>query len=157
MAPNSSNKCAAVDRTFGPYAGEHCRGGFDFTLLFEEAIFSLIPISLILLIAPIRLFFLWRKQIKVSSSLILPVKLVSQNLEQDRRRCSCKQKKNCLLGEEPTHKLAKWVARCFAVKGMLTFTITDSMDFPHRLRSCRPRSLDSKAREKCRCGSLVHS
>ncbi|CAI6342532.1 unnamed protein product [Periconia digitata] len=77
MASKSYTNCAAVDRTFGPYAGEHCRGGFDFTLLFEEAIFSLIPISLVLIIAPIRLRYLWKKQNKVSSSLILPVKLIA--------------------------------------------------------------------------------
>lgn len=76
MASNTSQECALVDDTFGPYAGEHCRGGFDFTLLFEEVFLSIVPIALLLGIAPFRIVYLWRKQTKVSKSLLLFVKLV---------------------------------------------------------------------------------
>jgi ATP-binding cassette subfamily C (CFTR/MRP) protein 1 len=78
MASNPAMSCTLVDNTFGPWAGEHCRGGFDFTLLFEEAILSVTPLVLILCVAPFRIFYLWRKQTKVSKSLLLPAKLVSQ-------------------------------------------------------------------------------
>jgi hypothetical protein len=76
MASNPAMSCTPVDNTFGPWAGEHCRGGFDFTLLFEEAILSLTPLALVLCVAPFRIFYLWRKQTKVSRSLLLPAKLV---------------------------------------------------------------------------------
>ncbi|KAF2634043.1 hypothetical protein P280DRAFT_52852 [Massarina eburnea CBS 473.64] len=66
-----------VDSVFGPYAGEKCRGGFDFTLLFEESILSIIPISILLFITPFRIVYLWRKPTVVSRSLILPIKLIS--------------------------------------------------------------------------------
>jgi len=76
MASDAGQHCA-VDNSFGPYAGEHCRGGFDFTLLFEDAILSIIPIALVLCVAPNRIGYLWRKKTKVSKSLLLPAKLVS--------------------------------------------------------------------------------
>jgi hypothetical protein len=79
MALDSSLSCTAVDNTFGPWARE-CRGGFDFTLLFEDAILSITPLALLLAIAPFRIFFLWRKKTKVSRSVLLPVKLVGFSL-----------------------------------------------------------------------------
>lgn len=57
------------------------RGGFDFTLLFEDAILSIAPIALILCIAPLRIAYLWRRNRKVSTSLLLPAKLVSDDLD----------------------------------------------------------------------------
>ncbi|KAK5990162.1 ABC multidrug transporter B [Cladobotryum mycophilum] len=43
------------DAAFGPaVASPDCRGGFDFTVLFEESIFSLLPSALFLLIAPLQ-------------------------------------------------------------------------------------------------------
>lgn len=41
------------DNGFGPQVN-HCRGGFDFTLLFEECFFSIVPSVLLLLALPIR-------------------------------------------------------------------------------------------------------
>ncbi|KAF1809448.1 P-loop containing nucleoside triphosphate hydrolase protein [Eremomyces bilateralis CBS 781.70] len=43
-----------TDSTFGPTVGDHCRGSFDFTLLFEDSIFALLPQCFFLLLAPIR-------------------------------------------------------------------------------------------------------
>ena len=43
--------CAAIDQSFGPHA-QKCRGGFDFTVLFEESILTLAPIGLIVLLSP---------------------------------------------------------------------------------------------------------
>jgi ATP-binding cassette subfamily C (CFTR/MRP) protein 1 len=70
------SSCASRDNTIGPYAGEHCRGGFDFTLLFEDAFLSITPLALVLCIAPFRIIYLLRKERKVSISLLLAAKLV---------------------------------------------------------------------------------
>lgn len=71
----ASASCTLVDDTFGPYA-HGCRGGFDFTLLFEEAILSILPLALLLIIIPFRISYLVRRTIKVNRSLLLPTKLV---------------------------------------------------------------------------------
>ena len=68
--------CKQVDDTFGPYAG-NCRGGFDFTLLFEDSILSILPLALLLLVAPFRISYLFRRAIKVDPSSWLASKLVS--------------------------------------------------------------------------------
>jgi hypothetical protein len=70
------SNCTSVDKTFGPYAGSQCRGGFDFTLLFEESILSILPLALVLGVAPFRILYLWRKQTKVATSGLLYMKLV---------------------------------------------------------------------------------
>lgn len=80
MASNATEACFAVDATFGPWAGPDCRGGFDFTLLFQETILSILPLSLLLAVAPFRIFFLWRKRIKVHKTPLLLAKLISWGL-----------------------------------------------------------------------------
>ncbi|KAK4133595.1 P-loop containing nucleoside triphosphate hydrolase protein [Trichocladium antarcticum] len=60
MAQPTPLPCPRLDNTFGPHAGD-CRGGFDFTLLFEETILTLLPLSLVLLALPSRLSFLLRR------------------------------------------------------------------------------------------------
>ena len=61
----SGVSCARVDNTFGPHAGV-CRGGFDFTLLFEETILTILPIGLLVLALPLRGRFLLRKAKKTA-------------------------------------------------------------------------------------------
>ena len=75
MTSSLSLDCARVDDTFGPYAGD-CRGGFDFTLLFEECILTIAPLGLLLVVAPWRLWYLFRKQKKVVWSPLIAFKLV---------------------------------------------------------------------------------
>ncbi|KAL8695796.1 MAG: hypothetical protein Q9224_003154, partial [Gallowayella concinna] len=70
-----SARCPLVDNTFGPYAGS-CRGGFDFTQLFEESILSLLPLCLLLLVLPFRVSYLLRRKVKVDRSVLLPLKLI---------------------------------------------------------------------------------
>nr|WOF01069.1 canalicular multispecific organic anion transporter 1 [Corynespora cassiicola] len=77
MASSIPQSCAVVDNTFGPYAGPNCRGGFDFTLFFEETILSITPIAIVLLFAPNRILYLWTKPVKVSKSLLLSAKLIA--------------------------------------------------------------------------------
>ncbi|RAK97248.1 P-loop containing nucleoside triphosphate hydrolase protein [Aspergillus ibericus CBS 121593] len=49
------------DNSFGPYAGAGCRGGFDFTLTFEEIVMTLVPVTIFLAIATIRIWVLWKR------------------------------------------------------------------------------------------------
>jgi hypothetical protein len=66
----------AVDNTFGPAATD-CRGNFDFTLLFEESVLSILPSALFLLIVPYRFLHIYRGSRKVRRSVLQTVKLVS--------------------------------------------------------------------------------
>ena len=67
--------CARIDDSFGPHA-KYCRGGFDFTLLFEESILSIAPLALLLIVAPFRIAYLFKRRTKVVRSALLFVKLV---------------------------------------------------------------------------------
>lgn len=61
---------------FGP-ANNDCHGGFDFTLLFEETILAIGPLSLVLLALPFRLYALSRTNPKVRLGWLHSLKLVS--------------------------------------------------------------------------------
>lgn len=78
MASSSSSaqSCRDLDNTMHAWAGS-CRGGLDFTLLFEETILQILPISLILIVIPLRIFQLVQKRRKVVASWLLLFKLVS--------------------------------------------------------------------------------
>lgn len=65
-----------ADDTFGPWAGPLCRGGFDFTLLFEESILSILLQSIFILCLPIRLLQLMKLSPKVAPGLRRPIKAV---------------------------------------------------------------------------------
>lgn len=65
-----------VDHSFGPFAGYHCRGGFDFTLYFEDAILTLPLQCLLLALVPFRLLRLVKADTKVRWGLLQPMKLV---------------------------------------------------------------------------------
>lgn len=80
MAISSSGpSCREMDNTVRAGMG-NCRGGFDFSLLFEETILGILPISLILITIPLRIWQLSQKRRKVVGSWMLPVKLVSYHL-----------------------------------------------------------------------------
>ncbi|KAF6834099.1 ABC multidrug transporter [Colletotrichum musicola] len=65
---------AGVDDSFGPWAGTLCRGGFDFTLLFEESILA-VPLHCLLLLAlPVRALHLAKSEVKVVASIHRPLK-----------------------------------------------------------------------------------
>jgi hypothetical protein len=65
------------DNQFGPWAGRDCRGGFDFTLLFEESILVLPVQALFLYMVPVRLFNVMRQGVKVRTSPLRLWKFVS--------------------------------------------------------------------------------
>jgi hypothetical protein len=75
MASSLSLDCPRIDDTFGPHAGD-CRGGFDFTLLFEESILTIAPLGLLLLVLPWRIFYLFSKPIKVVWNPLIYLKTV---------------------------------------------------------------------------------
>lgn len=76
-----SQECSRLDNSFGPHAGP-CRGGFDFSLLFEETILTILPIGLMLLILPPRIWYLLRRERKVTraGNTLALVKIVSNYL-----------------------------------------------------------------------------
>ncbi|KAK1463361.1 ABC transporter [Colletotrichum melonis] len=57
-----------LDNSLGPWAGKLCRGGFDFTLFFEEAILAVPLQSLLLLLLPTCALRLARSDVKVVPS-----------------------------------------------------------------------------------------
>jgi hypothetical protein len=64
MPQLSQTFCSRLDDSFGPHAGD-CRGGFDFTLLFEEAILTILPVGLLLIVLAPRIWYLLRREKKV--------------------------------------------------------------------------------------------
>ncbi|KLU87011.1 hypothetical protein MAPG_06017, partial [Magnaporthiopsis poae ATCC 64411] len=74
MSP-SPGDCA--DDTFGPWAGPVCRGGFDFTLLFEESILTIPVQTAFLLVVPWRLSQLLRSERRTRGNWLLAPKLVA--------------------------------------------------------------------------------
>ncbi|KAK9419089.1 putative Multidrug resistance-associated protein [Seiridium unicorne] len=73
---NYSNLCR--DGTFGPTVPQiaECRGGFDFTVTFEESILSIGPACLLFVILPWRLLALWGRPCKTKRSWLHEVKLI---------------------------------------------------------------------------------
>lgn len=80
MAQSPLVSCSRLDDSFGPHAGD-CRGGFDFTLLFEETILTIIPAVILLLVLPARVQYLWKRVRKIDGgNLSATVKIVRTGL-----------------------------------------------------------------------------
>jgi hypothetical protein len=76
---NSSHHAFCPDDTFGPTVRfQSCRDGFDFTLLFEESIFTILPAALLLCALPLRFRSIYRRADMVRGSRLRLMKLVSQ-------------------------------------------------------------------------------
>ncbi|KAM0216210.1 hypothetical protein ACHAQI_002626 [Fusarium lateritium] len=75
---NNYNSTACGDGLFGPSVWtEGCRGGFDFTLSFQESILNIIPSALFLVIAGPRTFYLLRSPDKTKRHATYTPKLVT--------------------------------------------------------------------------------
>lgn len=73
---NGSSICPQhPDDVFGPVVAE-CARAFDFTLLFEESILSILPSAILILLAPVRLLALRKRPRIVGGSTLQLVKLV---------------------------------------------------------------------------------
>lgn len=74
---DTSKLCSiAVENTFGPRVSRSCLKGFDFTLFFEEVILTIVPIAIVCLALPIRVWKLHRYPVRVNRSWLYLVKLV---------------------------------------------------------------------------------
>jgi ATP-binding cassette, subfamily C (CFTR/MRP), member 1 len=69
--------CDIGDKMFGPSIARGCRWGFDFTLLFEQAILSIVPCAIFLSVVPARLSRLHRAQSILPCNGACLLKLVS--------------------------------------------------------------------------------
>jgi len=65
----------SADNSFGPQV-KGCRSGFDFTLLFEETILTIVPLSLLLISIPIRMIYEWKDKKYVRAGRLFPIKAV---------------------------------------------------------------------------------
>ena len=79
MSQQSQPCPLSVDDSFGPWAGQ-CRAGFDFTLLFEEAILTIPLLCFFLLLMPWRILKLSKCNVKVIGSPLRYFKSVRQFL-----------------------------------------------------------------------------
>ena len=66
-----------ADNSFGPAIDPRCRDGFDFTLLFEQAILGLVPAVAFLLVCPLRLRLLVKRDVRTHPHIMRLAKLVS--------------------------------------------------------------------------------
>lgn len=84
MNTSSTPLCApTADAAFGPVVDAACRDGFDFTLVFEQSIFVLLPAAMLVLMAPLRLLQLRKSPIKVADQASRMIKLVSRLTTRD--------------------------------------------------------------------------
>lgn len=61
MVNGAGTECWTADEHFGPFIPSACRGGFDFTLSFEQDILSIVPNVLFVLAAVLRLSLLVKR------------------------------------------------------------------------------------------------
>ncbi|KAL4976783.1 P-loop containing nucleoside triphosphate hydrolase protein [Aspergillus desertorum] len=67
MAPQLTHLCQQADNSLQPIPSS-CRGGFDFSLLFEEVILGVLPLAIIAIILPWRMRHLFQKSRRVVPS-----------------------------------------------------------------------------------------
>lgn len=65
----------AMDDVFGP-AVDECARTFDFTLLFEETILSILPSAVFLILGTIRIATLFTRKSRVGGVILRTIKLV---------------------------------------------------------------------------------
>lgn len=78
------NSSCIKDDTFGPFVDASCRGGYDFTILFEEAVFCLVPVLILLLALPLRLKSLFSRPRRVRVTKFHYAKLVCSPIKRFR-------------------------------------------------------------------------
>ncbi|KAI1751604.1 P-loop containing nucleoside triphosphate hydrolase protein [Xylaria castorea] len=65
------------DGSFGPVVENGCRGGFDFTVRFEELVLAILPTAIFLLLSPLRAIALFRRRITARRNSLYVAKLVT--------------------------------------------------------------------------------
>lgn len=76
MDPNAAGCTQAVEGLWGPSVDQTCLQGFDFTLLFEESILTILPIALFLLCAILRGLEILRRPVGIRCGWLFPAKSV---------------------------------------------------------------------------------
>lgn len=76
-----NQSAACNDDSFGPVVAG-CRDDFDFTLVFEESIFTILPSALFLCFIPLRFWSIYRRPDAVKWPRLLLLKLVCRLLSQ---------------------------------------------------------------------------
>lgn len=74
----SNTSTVSRDDDFGPFFAVPGQQNFDFTLLFEDTILSILPSSLLLLVVPFRIGQLWKASRKVTAGRLRDIKLVTE-------------------------------------------------------------------------------
>ncbi|KAK1755881.1 ABC multidrug transporter [Echria macrotheca] len=78
LAMNTNSSLVCNDGSFGPAVqGPACRGGFDFTVLFEESVLSILPSACFLLVAPLQTARTFKGAVAVRWSLLWAAKMVT--------------------------------------------------------------------------------
>lgn len=76
MANSTTRTFAEADQQFGPFVEPLSSDQFDFTLLFEQSIFSIAPAAALIVLSIPRIVFLYKTKPRVRRSVLLTVKLV---------------------------------------------------------------------------------
>lgn len=75
--PDPPLPCSVADEdVFGPFVNASCHHGFDFTLLFEETMLTLLPLSLLILSGAVCVWNLRHATEKVNRSWLYAAKEV---------------------------------------------------------------------------------
>ncbi|TGJ88504.1 hypothetical protein E0Z10_g256 [Xylaria hypoxylon] len=74
---DSTKMILCGDESFGPAVGNNCRGGFDFTVQFEELVLAILPTAVFLLLSPLRALALFRRRIIARRNSLYVAKLAT--------------------------------------------------------------------------------
>jgi hypothetical protein len=87
----STGGCSATAEDFFSPIGivQGCGDSFDFTLTFEQYIFSLVPAAILLILAPFRITHLHHLPVVVWETFAKHIKLVSEALSNMPRNTQC--------------------------------------------------------------------
>ena len=75
-AGSNATHLVGTRSTFGPAAP----GRFDFTLLFQDTILSIVPSAMLLLFVPPRIWMLFKQRVKVAKSPLHESKMVNSSI-----------------------------------------------------------------------------
>ncbi|OBT64152.1 hypothetical protein VE03_06254 [Pseudogymnoascus sp. 23342-1-I1] len=134
MSDSRAHCSIAVEDNFGPIVAGLCLGGFDFTLLFEEAILTILPLGIAGIWALLRIRVLLQQTSKVQSSWLLPLKML---LLATYVFIQAAVFAVTIIYEIPRTRLTLW---CYA-STIVVYGILLSVSYLEHLRSVRPSTL----------------
>ena len=130
---HSSISCPpSADNVFGPAVSEQCRGGFDFTLLFEQSVLSLAPSLLLLVCSLLRISQLFQATVKVLPSYLHLVKLSTISLY------GCIQLAILVLWSSPSSVPKTKVSVASASFSLINALVINLLSHVEHTRSIRP-------------------